>query len=820
MKKSILSLVGCLFLCAASFANAQFTTVTASLIKIGGTTIGNGTVCAVAVDANDNPVTVELGGGGLYGAGSSCATVSSGAITGAVGGGTYQLPDEAAAGNPGFNYDFTITDTGSNLHFVLHQVPGVHSTTWALDHYFPVITVPTVQAFTFTSGSGAPTTSCIVKALYQDISTPTAPVLYQCGADGTFHVITGSGGSASIANTTNVLKGNNAGAAIAATPGTDYATPAQVTAAQSAAQTASDPVGTAATAVAAIPQASSSAFGLVKCGTGITCTGGVASASGTAGVASIDTQTGAFTFSGAGVSHTGTAYTFAGAAGAALIANNLSDLANVVTARTNLGLGTAATTASSAYDAAGAATTAQTTAEAVAANASNLSSGTVALARLPALTLAQIAAGVAGTGTYDFRGASHFLTPSAAGYTAATAGEIGYDSTNLNMHFNVASTDLVMLGVPSSSLPTNGHCAQFTKIGNWWEVTDAGAACGTGGSGITTLTSDVTASGTGSVAATVTGINSVNLAGLGTGILKLASGVPSLALAADIQNALATDTVDNSSYGFSTGSGGDSTCPTAVAGKSFFCEKGGVIQFVQGAGSYAAFVNGVANAAITTSGLNQFAATTSAQLAGVISDELGSGQLIFSAGTLAIAAGKTLTVSNSISLAGTDGTTFTLPGASDTIAGLAAAQAFTNKTVDGVTPTTFGFVDATSSIQTQLNSKQATLAPTFSNQTDGATVTWAIGSAVIANASLTMVHTTSTRALNLTGLVNGGSYVIIFKQDSTGGAAATLGTGCTWFQGGSSGYTALTTLALTTTASAINILAFTYDGTNCYANLR
>jgi hypothetical protein len=110
--------------------------------------------------------------------------------------------------------------------------------------------------------------------------------------------------------------------------------------------------------------------------------------------------------------------------------------------------------------------------------------------------------------------------------------------------------------------------------------------------------------------------------------------------------------------------------------------------------------------------------------------------------------------------------------------------------------------------------------PSFSTLTDGSSVTWAIGSALLANSTLTLVHTTATRSINLTGLVNGGTYVVVLKQDSTGGAAATLGTGCTWYQGGSSGFIASTTLALTTTASAINILAFVYDGTNCYANLR
>jgi hypothetical protein len=49
------------------------------------------------------------------------------------------------------------------------------------------------------------------------------------------------------------------------------------------------------------------------------------------------------------------------------------------------------------------------------------------------------------------------------------------------------------------------------------------------------------------------------------------------------------------------------------------------------------------------------------------------------------------------------------PDATDTVVTLATTQALTNKTVDGVSPTTMAFVDATSSIQTQLNGKQASL---------------------------------------------------------------------------------------------------------------
>lgn len=103
--------------------------------------------------------------------------------------------------------------------------------------------------------------------------------------------------------------------------------------------------------------------------------------------------------------------------------------------------------------------------------------------------------------------------------------------------------------------------------------------------------------------------------------------------------------------------------------------------------------------------LSQFASTTSAQLAGVISDETGSGPLVFAtsptlttptlgaatatsinkvaitapatSATLTIANGKTLTANNSIGLSGTDGTTMTFPSTSATIARTDAAQTFT-----------------------------------------------------------------------------------------------------------------------------------------------
>lgn len=108
--------------------------------------------------------------------------------------------------------------------------------------------------------------------------------------------------------------------------------------------------------------------------------------------------------------------------------------------------------------------------------------------------------------------------------------------------------------------------------------------------------------------------------------------------------------------------------------------------------------------ALTSNPLSQFAATTSAQLRGVISDETGAGLSVFNdtptlitpvlgvatatsinkvvitapaaSATLTIANTKTLTVNNTITFAGTDSTVMTFPGASDTVATLAAVQTF------------------------------------------------------------------------------------------------------------------------------------------------
>lgn len=62
----------------------------------------------------------------------------------------------------------------------------------------------------------------------------------------------------------------------------------------------------------------------------------------------------------------------------------------------------------------------------------------------------------------------------------------------------------------STGTTTTNDCVKFDANGN---TVDAGAACGSGAGGITALTGDVTASGTGSVAATVVKVNGVSITG-------------------------------------------------------------------------------------------------------------------------------------------------------------------------------------------------------------------------------------------------------------------------------------------------------------------
>lgn len=86
-------------------------------------------------------------------------------------------------------------------------------------------------------------------------------------------------------------------------------------------------------------------------------------------------------------------------------------------------------------------------------------------------------------------------------------------------------------------------------------------------------------------------------------------------------------------------------------------------------------------AALTANGLDQFAATTSAELAGVISDEEGTGALVF-------ANSPELTTPTIASIVNTG--TLTLPTSTDTLVGRDTTDTLTNKTISASTNTIDG----------------------------------------------------------------------------------------------------------------------------------
>lgn len=178
--------------------------------------------------------------------------------------------------------------------------------------------------------------------------------------------------------------------------------------------------------------------------------------------------------------------------------------------------------------------------------------------------------------------------------------------------------------------------------------------------------------------------------------------------------------INSSSGAVTVQSSGANTIVTLTANQ--YCTLTCILLSGTTAASWVYSVGGIAAGDAVTSGtLAQFASTTSSQLAGVISDETGSGSLVFatsptlvtpvlgvatatsinkvaitapaSAATLTIANnktftanatitltgtdGKTLTISNSITFAGTDGTVMTFPNSSASIARIDAAQSFT-----------------------------------------------------------------------------------------------------------------------------------------------
>ena len=133
------------------------------------------------------------------------------------------------------------------------------------------------------------------------------------------------------------------------------------------------------------------------------------------------------------------------------------------------------------------------------------------------------------------------------------------------------------------------------------------------------LTGDVTGSGTGSFALTIAAnaVTNAKAAQMAANTIK-GNNTGGTANAADLTASQATAMLDV--FVGDSGSGGTKGLVNAPA-------TGDSTKFLKGDGTWASIPGG--GDALTSNPLSQFAATTSAQLAGVMSDETGSGALVF-----------------------------------------------------------------------------------------------------------------------------------------------------------------------------------------------
>lgn len=277
----------------------------------------------------------------------------------------------------------------------------------------------------------------------------------------------------------------------------------------------------------------------------------------------------------------------------------------------------------------------------------------------------------------NIAGADYIISPGAGTGTGiggqlvfktASAGTTGSTANTLTTRLSVLQdgalewTGITTTNSPAVSVSNNGVIFYDKTLQKFRYSANGGGYAdlvgGGGGGGITALTGDVTASGSGSVAATVVAINGVSLAGLATGILKntTTTGAPSIAIAADFP------TLNQNT----TGSAATLTTPRTINGTSFDGSANITVTAAAGTLTGATLASGVTASSLTSfgasptlttpilgtptsgtltnctglpistgvsglgTGVATFLATpSSANLASAITDETGTGALLF-----------------------------------------------------------------------------------------------------------------------------------------------------------------------------------------------
>jgi hypothetical protein len=341
----------------------------------------------------------------------------------------------------------------------------------------------------------------------------------------------------------------------------------------------------------------------------------------------------------------------------------------------------------------------------------------------------------------------------------------------------------------------------------------------------------ITAELTGNVGGNVTG----NVTGDLTGDVKATNGTTVLDSGTTGSNATFTGLVNNITLtrlttGFSAAGGTTSKTLTVSNTLTLTGTDSSSVAF--GTGGTVAY---------TANKLSVFAATTSTELRGVISDETGSGALVFAtspslttptlgvasatsinrvaitapatSATLTIADGKTLTSSNTVTLSGTDGSTLTF-GSGGTVAytanKLSAFAATTSNELASI------ISDETGTGALVFGTNPTVMAPTYATASSAADTDTTINAATTDVATL-IVSFTATRTINVSNLTAGRRVMLYIRNTNptarTINIAAGVGATFTAVALSRSGAASVTSYAAAANTGTAMVTLFNVGGT-------
>ena len=330
------------------------------------------------------------------------------------------------------------------------------------------------------------------------------------------------------------------------------------------------------------------------------------------------------------------------------------------------------------------------------------------------------------------------------------------------------------LGTPSSGTLTN--CTGLPVAG----ITGT-LPVGSGGTGVTSITANgvVIGGGTGAVQTVAPGTSGNVLTSNGTTWTSSASGGGGAANGGVTSTATAAGTTALTSGSTSvqvfTGTSTQTvTLPTTsvTAGQQWqIVNTSTGLVTVNASGGATVLILGASTSAIFTA-----LSATPTTAAGWNAQYIGS----------AVASGKRLVVSNTLTLAGTDATTMTFPSTSDTVVTLGATQTLTAKTLTN--PTLNSYVEGV------VANGVVTTAKTLD-----------LTSGTLQTATLTA---STACTFTMPTAVAGKSFTLFLKQPAATGNGSATFTGVKW--------TTLGAPTISTGAGIMDILTFMSDGTNWY----